>query len=107
MILKTFSCVECSTNVVLDVPMTAPKEEQESQLSWCPECEKIQHLHRVWVPTAFTFGLLTKRYTGQQAAVSGWGTHSLDYGKAGSDLTTGRAQEAARYVEPKVQGKDF
>ena len=45
---------------------------------------------------------MTKRFTGQVAGVSGWGTHTLDYGKKDSDLVAGRAQEAEREIKPAV-----
>ena len=102
MILKTFSCPECSTNLVLDVPMTAAKDAQQTQTEWCPKCQRTTNFQRVWTPTAFAFGLMTKRFTGQAAGVSGWGTHTLDYGKKNSDLVAGRAQEAEREIKPAV-----
>jgi hypothetical protein len=103
MCLKTFECQGCGTNLVLDIPMTAPNSEQFSQTEWCSRCQKTSTFQRVYAPVAFGFGLMTRKYTGQQAAVEGWGgVHSLEYPNPKSDLITGRAQEAAQRIQPAV-----
>lgn len=102
MTLKTYSCDSCETEIVRDISMNAPVEQQRALIEFCERCCSEQRFGRVYLPIAVSFGMLTKRYTGQQAAVSGWGTHNLDYGKSGSDLVTGRAQEAANRIEPAV-----
>jgi NAD-dependent SIR2 family protein deacetylase len=98
-ILKNYSCEGCGSVITRDVPMTAPRDQQSSQTEWCPKCQGTKTFQREYSPVAFTFGMLTHKYTGQAAAVNGWGTHKLDYDTK-SDLATGRAQEAAQRIQP-------
>lgn len=102
MCIKTYKCAKCGTEQTFDVPMSAPTADQHQLLRFCGPCKKNSIFERVYTPTAFSFGMMTARYGGQVAGVSGWGTHTLDYGKNGSDLVTGRAQEAAQRIQPAV-----
>jgi len=103
MCLKDFEC-SCGNRITKDVPMTAEKQQQHSQIEWCAKCQRTKIFQRVYSPVAVAFGMLAGKpgFRKQAAAVNGWGTYTTDYGKAGSDLVTGRAQEAARNIKPAV-----
>lgn len=66
-----------------------------SMIRQCEQCGNDTKFELLFEAPYITAGMLTKKYTGQTAAVQGWGTYNLDYGKSKSDLVAGRAREAA------------
>lgn len=99
--LRQFECRVCETHIELEMAMSAPAIFSKDLL--CGNCHKMTTFDVIFSPTYITAGMYTKRYTGQTAAVKGWGTHNLDYGKAGSDLLAGRATEAAKANPGRVK----
>lgn len=100
MAIRTYECDKCGARVSEDVPMSDPARFK--MIRGCTKCRQPQVFQRVFDPTYGTFGMYTRRYTGQGAAVKGWGTHNLDYGKYGSDLVAGRASEIATEQNGRV-----
>lgn len=78
MVYRDFACsacdsrIEVSYNSVHDkVPATLRKK--------CIQCQKKTLFEKIFTAPYHTFGMMTKQYTGQLAAVKGHGSHQLDY----------------------------
>lgn len=99
--LREYECGICDSYYAEEVPMIDPANLSVVRL--CIVCKKVTTFQRIFSPTYMTFGLYTKKYTGQECAVKGWGTHGLDYSNPKSDLISGRATEAAMNNPGKIK----
>lgn len=99
---RYYNCTNCGDEIYINIPITESSPDRITE--HCARCsEKREFDHSIGAPYV-TFGMLTKKYTGQQAAVNGWGTYATDYKK--SDLVAGRAREAAEErVGTEIKGK--
>jgi hypothetical protein len=94
MIRKSYTCTECGDEQFPHVEGGA--NTPNTLKLGCDRCGTAKTFSKTAGMPYTTFGMLTHQYTGQAAAVRGWGTHNLDYGKKGSDLIDGRAIEATQ-----------
>lgn len=91
---RTYGCGKCDWVLEVNVPVSDPCPQKITRK--CQECNRRRVFHRVILRAPYVgFGMTPWKYSGQAAAVKGWGTHALDYPKEGSDLIRGRAMEAA------------
>lgn len=97
MVYDNYECSKCG-HVMENIRESAKQRPEKIMVANCLPCGKSRKFDFIPAAPYTTFGMLTAKYTGQKAAVSGWGTHNLDYGKGGSDLVAGRAREIALQV---------
>lgn len=101
---RYFMCSRCNDEIFVDISVKESTPETIERI--CEECGNSLFESIATAPY-FTFGLHARRANGQNvSAVKGWGTHVLDYGKKGSDLVKGRANEIAVEMGGKYHPDD-
>lgn len=99
MVYRTFECGVCK--LIREVLYKSVHDKvQNKQEIECAECERLTTHIRVFEAPYHTFGMLTKQYTGQLAAVKGHGSYKLDY--SDSDLARRRAVDATQEYNEKA-----
>jgi hypothetical protein len=86
-----YNCATCGREIVVFRPLTLDVKKKLRRL--CDTCLVRRTFERSYNYSGFAFGLLNEKLRGGSAAVKGWGTHNLDYGKSKSDLVNRRAIE--------------
>jgi hypothetical protein len=89
---REYACSKCET--VIEIEMSVHEPSRPKLYRKCGLCGKRRKFEFTITKAPYsTWGLMTQKYTGQAAAVGGWGTHASDYPTKGSDLLRGRANE--------------
>jgi hypothetical protein len=91
MVYRSYACPECDGRVEVTQNSVHDKVEPELQL-YCVRCLDNRTFERVFEAPLTTFGMMSKQYSGQLAAVKGYGSYQLDY--SNSDLARRRAVDA-------------
>ena len=93
MVYRTYQCTVCKDNIEVRFNSVHDAVSQTYQTN-CSVCEETQKFVRLFEAPYHTFGMLSQRYSGQIAAVKGYGTHQLDYDVG--DLARRRAVDATQ-----------
>lgn len=91
MVYRNYACATCDHRHEIIKHSVHDKVEPFFYV-WCEVCNVEQRFERVFEAPLTTFGMLSKQYSGQLAAVKGYGSHQLDY--SDSDLARRRAVDA-------------
>ena len=99
MVYRTFQCKNCKDYVEIrfkSVHDVVPKVYQDN----CSNCKDYSNFVRIFEAPYHTFGMLSHKYSGQIAAVKGYGSHQLDYDVG--DLARRRAVDATMAFNEKA-----
>src|SRR5690348_5580698 len=99
MVYRTFECGGCET--IVEVKFNSVHDKVPQTITdVCDNCDGYQLYRRVFEAPYHTFGMLSQKYSGQLAAVKGYGSHQLDYNVG--DLARRRAVDATMKFNEKA-----
>jgi hypothetical protein len=99
MVYRDFACNTCNSQIEILYNSVNDIVPNTIELK-CSVCFKKRTFEKVFTAPYHTFGMLTKQYTGQAAAVKGHGSHQLDYDVG--DLAKKRAIDATMEFNEKA-----